>query len=382
MIYPLVGILIISSCKKGDNQKFYEVIENSPIVDSDIHLIGDVINMPVTSQQLFVPDHINSGAYAYASMMRLNDSSLIVACTRYRPNGFNDFLHSDIVAKISTNNGETWQPEYVLQENIGILNTMNPCFVRFTSNKIAFIFSVKDSDSKIDILIKNSDDNGVTWGEPRLVNNQSWGYHVVNNDRVLYNNRRLIVPVAYSVSISKDYDKQVIFCYYSDDLGRTWHKSNYLKTDFALMEPGVTAIDKNGKLRMNIRTKQGFIYFSNSADNGKTWKGLYKSNINTPEAPQVLSSLNRSDSLIMIWNNTPYTPGMNNRNPLTFAYSINGGQQWINPTNLRNNKDLNYLYPTIYNDRNDTILVTYGVRDNTYKPVVYFDRLSLKKLIK
>lgn len=383
LIYPLAILLFLSACKKADNQQFYEVIENSPITDADIHLIGDVRNLPpATLKKLFVPDNVNSGGYAYASMIRLDDSSMMVACTRYRAGDFSDFKHSDLVARISHDNGATWQPEYVLQENMGLINTCNPNLVRINSKKIVLIFSVKDSDSKIDILIRDSNDNGVTWSAPRLINKVTWGYHIVNNDRVIYNNGRLIVPAAYAVSISKDYDKQVVFCYYSDDKGQTWRKSNYLKADFALMEPGVTAIDKNGTLKMNIRTKTGFIYFSSSKDNGMTWKGLFKSNINTPEAPQVVTSLNRSDSLVMIWNNTPYTPGMNNRNPLTFAYSTNGGQQWVNPTNLRNNKDLNFLYPTIYKDRNDTIVITYGVRDVTFRPSIYLDKLSLKTLIK
>ncbi|QHS61994.1 sialidase family protein [Chitinophaga agri] len=382
LIYSLTALLFISGCKKADNQQFYEVIENTPITDADIHLIGDVHNLPLTSQKIFVPDNVKTGGYAYASVLRLNDSSLMVACTRYPANSFGDFNHSDIAARISHDNGATWEPEFVLQENIGLINTCNPNLVRITNKKIVLIFCVKDSDSKIDILIKESEDNGVTWGSPRLINKLTWGYHIVNNDRAIYNNGRLIVPAAYAVSITKDYDKQVIFCYYSDDQGKTWRKSSYLKADFALMEPGVTAINKNGKLKMNIRTKQGFIYFSTSDDNGMTWKGLFKSNINTPEAPQVVTSLNKSDSLMMIWINTPYTPGMNNRNPLTFAYSTNAGQQWQNPVNLRNNKDLNFLYPTIYKDRNDTIMVTYGVRDITFRPSIYLDRLSLKTLIK
>jgi hypothetical protein len=133
---------------------------------------------------------------------------------------------------------------------------------------------------------------------------------------------------------------------------------------------------------MTIRTKQGFVYFSTSSDNGVTWGGLYKSNINTPESPQVIKSLGTSDTMLMIWNNTPFTPGHLNRNPLTFAYSIDGGEVWKNPRNLKNTPQLQYLYPTIYQDRNDTILVTYATKDPYDKPIVYFNKLSLKDLIK
>lgn len=382
-ILPVISVLVlVTACTKENNKEFYEEIANSPVFDTDIKLIGDVNTMPVSSQLLFVPDNINSGAYAYASVIRLNDSSLMIACTRFQPDGFDDFMHSDIVAKTSTDNGKTWSPEFVLQHNIAAINTMNPNLVRISPTKILLLFCVKDSDTKIDLYVKESADNGVTWGETRLINKMTQGYHILNNDRVIFNNRRIIVPIAFSKNISKEYDQQVIFCYYSDDLGKTWLRSKYLKANFALMEPGITPIDKNGTLKMTIRTRQGFIYFSKSTDNGITWTGLYKSAINTPESPQVIMSLNKSDSVIMIWNNAVFTPGFNNRNPLTFAYSTTAGQTWMNPVNLRTNKDLNYLYPTIYHDRNDSIIVTYAVRDNAYKPVLYLDRLSLKKLIK
>lgn len=148
------------------------------------------------------------------------------------------------------------------------------------------------------------------------------------------------------------------------------------------MEPGITPIGANGKLKMTIRTKQGYVYFSTSDDNGATWKGLYKSNISTPESPQVIRSIATSDTVLMIWNNTPYTPGHLNRNPLTFAYSPDGGNVWRNPCNIKNTPQLNYLYPTIYYDRNDTIMVTYATKDQYDKPIVYFNKLSLKDLIK
>ncbi|SHN44863.1 sialidase family protein [Chitinophaga sp. CF418] len=374
-------LTLFTACAKENNQKFYEDIQDSPLFDSDIKLIGGVTEMPVKSQALFVPDNVKSGGYAYATVVRMNDSSLMIACTRYKPNGFDDFMHSDIVARKSTDNGKTWSPEFVLQENIATINTMNPNLLRVGAKKLLLIFTVKHSDAKIDLYVKESADNGETWGDPRTINTTQ-GYHILNNDRAILNNKRIILPVAYAKNISKEYDQQVIFCYYSDDMGKTWLKSKYLKTYFALMEPGVTPIDKKGTLKMNIRTRQGFIYFSKSTDNGATWSGLYRSGINTPESPQVVKSLNCSDSLIMIWNNAVYTPGYNNRNPLTFAYSVTGGNEWINPTNLRSNRDLNYLYPTIYNDRNDTVFVTYAIRDNSYKPMVYLDKLSLKNLIK
>lgn len=379
----LLVALMLTSCKKlKDNQDFYNGIDNSAVYDSDIHLIGDIHNISVKSQELFVPDNVVSGGYAYASTIRIDDSTLIVACTRYQPRGFDDFKYCDIVAKKSMDNGKTWSEEYLLQKNIGVLATMNPNFVRISSTRIQLYFIVKDSGTHIDIYLKESYDNGITWNLERKINNATVGYHILNNDRVILNKKRIIIPVAFVKNIDRDFNQQVIFCYYSDDYGKTWSTSKYLKTNFALMEPGITPVGANGRLKMTIRTMQGFVYFSTSMDNGVTWNGLYKSNINTPESPQVIKSLGTSDTMLMIWNNTPYTPGHLNRNPLTFAYSINGGDVWQNPRNIKNTPQLNYLYPTIYHDRNDTIMVTYATKDQYAKPIVYFNKLSLKDLIK
>jgi len=361
---------------------FYDDIGMSEVIPSNISLRGSLRNMTVNSTRLFVPDGRIIGGYAFGTIFRLNDTTLIAAASRYKANGFDDFAYANIVAKKSTDNGTTWGSEEILQENIGIVNTIAPSFVRLDANHIMLFFATKSNNRQTFLYLKESLDNGVTWAEPRRIDIASEGYYPLVNDRVIVNNGRILLPVAFALDINADYDRQVSCCFYSDDKGKTWKRSNYLKSNFALMEPGVSSISKN-ELLMTIRTKEGFIYFARSINNGATWGSIYKTNIESPESPQTIARINNSDTLVMLWNNTPYTPGHNNRSRLTFAFSIDRGLTWHNPVNLQSDKSYSYFYPSIFVDRKDTIHITYGIRSNTSSmPSLYYDKFNLKDLAK
>lgn len=377
----LIVFAFLSSCTKS-YQAFYDGIGNVNPLLTDISLLGPLKNLKVTNDAVFAPNGLSSGGYSYGATIRLNDTTILIACNKYQPGGFDDFMYADIVAKKSCDNGATWGNEFVLQENIGAVNTFAPSFVRINSKHLIFVFGVKNSQREINILFRDSYDNGLTWGAVRQINSGSPIYYSLVNARVIYNKGRIIIPTCLALDINRDKDQVLICCFYSDDQGKTWKKSNYLKSNFALMEPAVTSTS-TGQLLMTIRTVKGVIYFSKSSDNGKSWTNLLQTNISTVNSPQVIERVGVSDTLVMIWNNAKYTPGHNNRTPLTFAYSANDGQTWHNPVNIQTNAEFNYFYPSLMIDQTDTLHLTYGVRSkNDARPYLLYNKLSLRDLIK
>jgi sialidase-1 len=380
----LMGIMLFAdACEKDKNEYFYESIVDTQIIEtSGIVLTGTARNMVLPESKLFIPDNISSGGYAFGSVIKLNDSILIAASSRYKPNAFDDFRYGDIVERRSFDSGRTWTKISLLQENVGSINTIAPDLLQLEEGHLLLFFAVKNSNTNSNIFVKESFDNGNRWSERRKVNLFSDGYYLMVNQRAIYSNGRIILPVAFVKDISTDSDKAVSFCFYSDDKGLTWKQSNILKADFALVEPTIASVGGNSLL-MAIRTKKGVVFFSRSEDNGASWKYLYKSSIPSPESPQALLNVNNSDTLLMVWNNTTYTAGHNNRTPLTIAFSTDKGKTWRNPVNIQTRSDYNFFYPTLFADKQGVVYVSYGVRtQNDWAPLLYYNRVSLSELYK
>jgi sialidase-1 len=373
------GAFMLSSCTKRATDITDQLEPLDDIIDVPISVIGggNLItgNKPY---KLFEPDLIKGyKGYGFASLIETDKNKLIVTAARYR--SFDDFVNADIVARKSTDNGVTWEKEYTIQENIGTINTTAPSLVKISKSHLMLFVCAKTSITESHIYYKESFDGGNTWNQPKRLEVGLKGYYTMANDRVIYNNGRIIYAVGFSPESQSV--NHFVFCLYSDDLGRTWKKSPSIRASFSLTEPCVAVINKS-ELLMCIRSSNGFVYFSQSQNNGATWKSLLKTKIETPEAPQSILQIG-GDTLVMAWNNTPYTPGHENRTPLTLAYSTDKGNSWKGAVNLQKDQSFNYFYPTLALSSSDSLLVTYGIRRKaTYNPSIYFEKVSIKNLLK
>ena len=70
---------------------------------------------------------------------------------------------SEIWARISRDGGYTWDPPYVLQENIGICNVMSVSFLRLLAGDLLIGFLVKNHRSAdCRVYVRRSADDGAT----------------------------------------------------------------------------------------------------------------------------------------------------------------------------------------------------------------------------
>ena len=307
--------------------------------------------------------------HSEASLISLGGEKLLLAWGR-KPGG-DDFSSGSIVGMFSVDAGRSWDDNpFLIQEKWpGIFDVMSPNLIR-TNRGIHHLFagrhSVAEGESlysaKLSIFQTISTDEGMTWSSPTIVSIQD-GYNILVNARVVVLGcGRIIVPVAFvSGPIFKEYDRQRVFCYYSDDEGHTWLESNHLNLpDAAIMEPSVVEC-KNDSLYMSLRTKLGYLYEARSNDKGTSWISLSRSSLPSAEAPSTLIRSGTDGILWMFWCNTPYVPGRSKwfeRYDIAWACSCDDGQTWSSPVPIEHaeNRSFGYVNANIINEE---VFLTY-----------------------
>lgn len=150
-----------------------------------------------------------------------------------------------------------------------------------------------------------------------------------------------------------------IFCYYSDDNGKSWQSSQELPNQekVVLQEPGVILL-KNGDVLMWLRTDRGVQYLSKSHDSGLTWEEVYPSKIASPRAPASLKRIPKTGDLMLIWNNNEglVKETATFRTPLTAAISKDEGKSWTHFKLLENDPEGFFCYTAISFSGNEVLL--------------------------
>jgi sialidase-1 len=316
----------------------------------------DITSLPFEATPEF-PRHTEG------SLIDLDDGSLLCAMTSFSANT-SDFAKAQIVGRTSTDGGRTWGEPRVLQENTGGLNVMSVTLRRLKPpaepGTIAMFFLQKNAYDDLRLYVRFSSDEAQTFGDPVLVTPDP-GYHVVNNDRVTQlATGRLVVPAASTADVEKE-NHFVCHCYVSDDGGQTW-RGTPGRVDVAkrgAMEPEVIELN-DGRLLMIIRTQLGQIATSVSEDAGETWSPPGKLDVVAPEAPATIRRIPATGDLLLIWNNV-YEAGAGHggaRTPLNSAISTDEGQTWRNIKTLEPDLERTYSYTSVLFVRN-RFLLTY-----------------------
>ncbi|MCA9078582.1 MAG: exo-alpha-sialidase [Planctomycetaceae bacterium] len=308
------------------------------------------------SELVFTPTKANP-RYTEGSIIELKDGSLLFAITEFQESD-SDFAKARIVARRSTDGGRTWGESHVLQENTGGLNVMSVTFRRVADDRIGLFYLQKNSFNDLDMLVRFSDDEAATFGEPILVTPDE-GYHVVNNDRITQlSSGRLLAPAASTPDVQTD-NHFVSHCYLSDDGGQSWRpgKGHVDADKRGAMEPEVIELS-DGRVMMLVRTQLGIIGKSYSDDGGSTWSEMESLGLKAPEAPATLRRIPSTGDLLLIWNNT-FEEGAGHggrRTPLTAAVSPDEGETWHHVRNLETNPESTFSYTSLIFVQDRTVM--------------------------
>ena len=199
------------------------------------------------------------------------------------------------------------------------------------------------------VLFRRSDDGGVTWSAATAIDSL-FAVCRTQAARVL-STGRIVVPVMKWISPSTGGDSEganknltYSWVYYSDDEGRSWHRS--LSELFISLDEGKRGITHfeetvleelpGGKLLMFGRTELGQIYKTYSEDGGISWKHPVPTGLASSYAPSTLIRIPRTGDLLLVWNQVSAEEILNglHRHRLSTAISKDQGETWGHFRNL------------------------------------------------
>jgi sialidase-1 len=318
-------------------------LEEAWIMDDSSIKPGKEISLQLLPQQ-------GNPRNSEGDFIQLKDGRLLFIYTHFT-GGPGDHASAYLAGRFSKDGGETWTEEdTIILPNEGSMNIMSVSLLRLASGEVALLYLRKNSESDCIPFMRISTDEAATWSEAIRCMDAD-GYHVVNNDRLVQlDNGRIIYPTALHLRVeSKMEAKGQIMCYYSDDSGRTWIKSQQIANpkNIVLQEPGIIAL-KNGSIMLFCRTDAGVQYFSFSDDQGETWSPIEEGNIKSPLSPASIERIPSTGDLLLVWNNN-YKPERNGgkRTPYNLAISSDEGKTWQKIKTIESNPAGWYCYTAI-----------------------------------
>lgn len=304
--------------------------------------------------------------YTEGSIVALRDGRLLYTTTEFDANS-SDFAKARIVAVESADEGRSWGPKKVLQENTDGMNVMSASLFRLLPNSnydgpIGFLYLKKNSYTDLHALLRVSNDEGAEFG-PSIEATPAPGYHVVNNDRVtVLSTGRLVAPTSSTPDVHQKGSHFIASCFLSDDRGATWRRSR-TTVDYAkrgAMEPEVIERE-DGSLLMHIRTQAGHIAVSESSDGGETWSEAKSWGVTAPEAPSTLRRIPSTGDWLLVWNDSakPGEGHVGARTPLSAALSSDEGKTWSRPLTIEADPQHTYAYTSLMFYRGRALLTYY-----------------------
>lgn len=254
-----------------------------------------------------------------------NDKLIVMA--EARKNSSLDDGEIDLVAKSSTNNGETWSKLQVIRTypgGNGKIGNSTPIYNQDTG-EINLLYIEGPIGGKKETYNMISTDGGQTYSEPIYVSDNVVGPgHGEFIDSGNYQGR-MVVPSYNEESGSS-------MALYSDD-GLNWHKAPELGEG---NESQIVQINEQGDLLMTVRINIGLSelhgplnkLFTTSTDGGETWSKL-AAHPDIKE-PICMSSLTRTNEAIYY----SYPNDYFSRSKMTLVSSTDGGVTWENPKQI------------------------------------------------
>ncbi len=158
----------------------------------------------------------------------------------------------------------------------------------------------------------------------------------------------------------------------SEDGGKTWKRSRNVPLDKkSLTGPGIIQPtlwqDSAGTVHMLMRSSEGCIFRSDSADGGKSWGQAVRTALPNNNCGIDLARLS-DGRLVLVYN--PVSGNWAARSPIAFAVSQDNGESWSEPQYLdhvpcdRNMESAEFSYPAVIAEGND-VYITYTWKRRT-----------------
>ena len=284
----------------------------------------------------YLPPGPSNPRNSEGDLLRLDDGSLLFIWTRFESGTGGDHDPASLSGARYDPEHDAWTPDVAVVSALDGMNVMSVSLRRLRDDRLALFHLHKRSLQDCRPVVRFSDDQGLTWGEPvDIVPDGDVGYDVLNNDRVLQlDDGTLLLAIARHAGqgVGDRFNPAGrLRCHRSTDGGATWSVGAWAPEvpGVALQEPGLFEA-RDGSLHMFARTDAGVQYVSRSTDLGATWTTPEAWTLRSPLSPATIERLPDGD-LLAIWNEPAQDrtdPSTAPRTPLVAARSSDDGGTW------------------------------------------------------
>lgn len=274
---------------------------------------------------------------------------------------FFDVKPCRISARISSDNGASWQPKFTLMKNQWKNNVKHPNLIRTKSGEVLFFCVGWDSMAQRNVFLRRSNDDCETWSEIQQISKS--GFHGNNHGRAItLKSNRILLPTQGVIG-GKPYkgseSQFESWVYYSDDDFKTWKKSTTMFVPGRGAEEPCIVELKNGRLLCFLRNTLGYIHKAYSDDQGQTWTKPVPTILTSPDVESLIVRIPETGDILAIWNNNKSFTGFP-RTPLSMAISKDEGETWILTKDIDRRSNFDLAYPFVWFDQQDVWISYYS----------------------
>ncbi len=285
--------------------------------------------------------------------------------------------NNDVGIWVSQNVKEKWS--YPIEVANGVQNEKlrypcwNPVLFQPKEGPLMLFYKVGPSPSEWWGMLITSDNDGLTWSNPRKLGKGIHGDLLgpIKNKPVQLDNGTIICPTSIEYEDEKNDDFWRVFFESTTDNGRTWEVTDYINDgiEFDAIQPSILFYPGN-RMQILCRTRQDVISQSWSADMGKTWSKMTATSLPNPSAGTDAVTLKDGRQLLVYNHTTGDGPQPNDRNMLNVAISTDGAN-WKPVMTLENKPARSgYSYPAIIQTSDELVHITYTYLRESIKYVV------------
>lgn len=240
----------------------------------------------------------------------------------------------------------------------------NPVVYQIPGGDLVIYFKIGNKVSDWTGWMVRSKDGGKTWSKREPLQE---GFLGPIKNKPIINKGRIIAPTSIEEGGWRLYFE------YSDDMGKTWKRTDFVKADEGVkaIQPAIMLLN-DGRLAAVARTRSERVGITYSSDNGETWSKLEL--IDTPNNNSGLDAVTLKDGRhAMICNDKPIPHGIKNgkgaRTPLSVLIS-DDGVNWRHWVTLEDSPISQYSYPSIIQTEDGKLHCIYTWRRQRIKHVV------------
>ena len=332
------------------------------------------LEIPGVEKQMLVPATMKHPKNSEGSMIELKNGDVLFMWSQFtdvtrmspeenppsaglRRSPLSDDGFCRLVSMISKDGGRTWgEPWVAVDDRDAEVNILSPGLTRLPDGRLMVAYSWRSSQNKTNKdlgdatkRIRFSDDEGKTWSDHREIRQDLDGYQTGCHDRsYTLKSGRVIVQRHTLIPNETGFKEMGTYLSFSDDGAKTWKRSEVL-TDAVNkhFEESSLVQREDGSLLMVSRASRGQSFFTESFDEGATWRTPYPSGIVTSRAPTLLMRFPDSRDILMIWNSNYVEKASHGwtRTAFLTAVSKDGGKTWGLPKALEVDRNYQWAYP-------------------------------------